>query len=46
VVMWSQVRSEIDPTIAAVASMLMAITVLALLLVLLVRWRASVRTAV
>ncbi len=43
VVMWTQVRSVIDPTIAAVASMLMAITVLALLLVLLVRWRASVR---
>lgn len=43
VVMWSQVRSQIDPTIAAVASMLMAITVLTLVLVLLVRWRASER---
>lgn len=45
VVMWSQVRSQIDPTIAAVASMLMAVTVLALLLVLLVRWRAAMRAA-
>jgi putative spermidine/putrescine transport system permease protein len=45
VVMWSQVRSEIDPTIAAVASLLMAITVLALVLVVIVRWRASLRTA-
>lgn len=44
VVMWSQVRTQIDPTIAAVATMLMGITVLALLLVLLVRSRAAVRT--
>jgi putative spermidine/putrescine transport system permease protein len=43
VVMWSQVRSEIDPTIAAVASMLMGVTVLALLFVLVARWRAAVR---
>lgn len=44
VVVWSQVRTEIDPTIAAVASMLIAVTVLALTLILLVRWRAAART--
>ncbi len=39
VVMWSQVRSKIDPTIAAVATMLMVVTTVTLLVVLIVRSR-------
>jgi putative spermidine/putrescine transport system permease protein len=42
-VMWIQVRTEIDPTIAAVASMLMATTTLALVFVVAIRWHASRR---
>jgi putative spermidine/putrescine transport system permease protein len=44
VVMWSQVRSVIDPTIAAVATIVMVVTTLSLLLILLVRQRTVART--
>jgi putative spermidine/putrescine transport system permease protein len=37
VVMWSQVRAEISPTIAAVATILMAISMLALLSIFVLR---------
>ncbi len=39
VVMWSQVRSVIDPTIAAVATMVMLVTTVSLLVILFVRQR-------
>jgi putative spermidine/putrescine transport system permease protein len=42
VVMWSQLHSSIDPTVAAVATMLSVITVLTLGVVALVRRRATV----
>lgn len=42
VVMWSQVRSRIDPTIAAVATMLMLVTTVSLLVILVVRQRGRV----
>jgi putative spermidine/putrescine transport system permease protein len=45
VVMWTQVRTQIDPTIAAVATMLTALTVLMLLAVLLVQTLGSRRLA-
>jgi putative spermidine/putrescine transport system permease protein len=44
VVMWGQVRSRIDPTIAVVATLLMVITVLLLVTVVLIRRIARVRT--
>lgn len=44
VVMWSQVRSVIDPTIAAVATIVMLVTTVSLLLILAVRQRTGVRT--
>lgn len=43
VVMWSQIRYEIDPTIAAVSTMLMGVTTLTLVFVLLTQQRASRR---
>jgi putative spermidine/putrescine transport system permease protein len=43
VVMWGQVRTQIDPTIAVVATILMAVTTFILLLVLIVRWQARAR---
>ncbi|HET7676906.1 MAG TPA: ABC transporter permease subunit, partial [Candidatus Limnocylindrales bacterium] len=43
VVMWSQVRSKIDPTIAAVATMLMLVTSISLLLILYLRRRSEAR---
>jgi len=44
VVMWSQVRSVIDPTIAAVATIVMLVTTVSLLLILAVRQRMGART--
>lgn len=44
VVMWSQVRSVIDPTIAAVATMVMLVTTVSLLVILFVRQRSGART--
>lgn len=44
VVMWSQVRSVIDPTIAAVATVVMLVTTVSLLLILAVRQRTGART--
>jgi putative spermidine/putrescine transport system permease protein len=44
VVMWSQVRSVIDPTIAAVATIVMVVTTVSLLLILAVRQRTGART--
>jgi putative spermidine/putrescine transport system permease protein len=43
VVMWGQVRSRIDPTIAVVATLLMGITVLLLVSVVLIRRLAQMR---
>jgi putative spermidine/putrescine transport system permease protein len=43
VVMWSQVRSVIDPTIAAVATIVMVVTTLSLLAILVVRQRTVAR---
>jgi putative spermidine/putrescine transport system permease protein len=45
VVMWSQVHDSIQPTIAAVAAMLTAVTAIVLGLVAAARWRASLRGA-
>jgi len=44
VVMWSQVRSKIDPTIAAVATMLMLVTTVSLLVILVLRTRTRATT--
>lgn len=44
VVMWGQIRSRIDPTIAAVATLLMITTVLLLVTVLLIRRLARARS--
>jgi putative spermidine/putrescine transport system permease protein len=41
VLMWSEVRTKIDPTIAAVATMLMLVTTVSLLLILVLRHRAT-----
>jgi putative spermidine/putrescine transport system permease protein len=43
VLMWGQVHDSIEPTIAAVAAMLTAVTVLLLATVAALRWRASAR---
>jgi putative spermidine/putrescine transport system permease protein len=46
VVMWGQIRSRIDPSIAAVATVFLLITVIVLVLVVVVRRRAQLRTGV
>ena len=43
VVMWGQVRTQIDPTIAAVATLLMVVTTLIVVLALFIQQRRAVR---
>jgi putative spermidine/putrescine transport system permease protein len=45
VVMWGQIRSRIDPTIAAVATLFLLITIVVLVLVVVLRRQAQHRTA-